>query len=35
MKTLIVQDTKDGAMLTVHIQPKASTTSVSAFTGMR
>ena len=23
---LIVQDTKDGAILTVHIQPKASTT---------
>jgi uncharacterized protein len=26
MKSLIVQDTKDGAILTVHIQPKASTT---------
>jgi len=26
MNALIVQDTKDGAILTVHIQPKASTT---------
>jgi len=26
MNSLIVQDTKDGAILTVHIQPKASTT---------
>ena len=26
MNSLIVQDTKDGATLTVHIQPKASTT---------
>ena len=26
MNLLIVQDTKDGAILTVHIQPKASTT---------
>jgi len=26
MNSLIVQDTKDGAILTVHVQPKASTT---------
>ena len=26
MNLLIVQDTTDGAILTVHIQPKASTT---------
>jgi uncharacterized protein (TIGR00251 family) len=26
MNSLIVQDTKDGAILSVHIQPKASTT---------
>jgi uncharacterized protein len=26
MNSQIVQDTKDGAMLTVHVQPKASTT---------
>jgi hypothetical protein len=26
MNSLIVQDTKDGVVLTVHIQPKASTT---------
>ena len=26
MNSLIVQDTTDGAILTVHIQPKASTT---------
>ena len=26
MNSLIVQDTKDGVILTVHIQPKASTT---------
>jgi uncharacterized protein (TIGR00251 family) len=26
MNSLIVRDTKDGAILTVHIQPKASTT---------
>jgi uncharacterized protein (TIGR00251 family) len=26
MNSLIVQDTKDGAILTVHIQPRASTT---------
>ena len=26
MNVLMVQDTKDGAILTVHIQPKASTT---------
>jgi uncharacterized protein (TIGR00251 family) len=26
MNSLIVQDTKDGAILTVHLQPKASTT---------
>ena len=26
MNGLMVQDTKDGAILTVHIQPKASTT---------
>jgi uncharacterized protein (TIGR00251 family) len=26
MNALMVQDTKDGAILTVHIQPKASTT---------
>lgn len=26
MKPAIVQDTKDGAILTVHVQPKASTT---------
>jgi hypothetical protein len=26
MNALIVQDTRDGAILTVHIQPKASTT---------
>jgi uncharacterized protein len=26
MNTLMVQDTKDGVILTVHIQPKASTT---------
>jgi uncharacterized protein (TIGR00251 family) len=26
MNSLIVQDTKDGTILTVHIQPKASTT---------
>lgn len=26
MKSLIVQDTTDGAILTVHIQPKASAT---------
>jgi uncharacterized protein (TIGR00251 family) len=26
MNALIVQDTKDGAILTVHIQPRASTT---------
>jgi uncharacterized protein (TIGR00251 family) len=26
MNSLIVQDTKDGAILTVHIQPKASRT---------
>ena len=26
MNSLIVQDTKDGAVLSVHIQPKASTT---------
>ena len=26
MNSLIVQDTKDGAILAVHIQPKASTT---------
>ena len=26
MNALIVQDTKDGAILTVHVQPKASTT---------
>ena len=26
MNSLLVQDTKDGAILTVHIQPKASTT---------
>jgi uncharacterized protein len=26
MHASIVQDTKDGAILTVHIQPKASTT---------
>jgi len=26
MNSLIVQDTKDGVLLTVHIQPKASTT---------
>ena len=26
MNSLIVQDTKDGAILIVHIQPKASTT---------
>jgi hypothetical protein len=26
MNSLIVQETKDGAILTVHIQPKASTT---------
>ena len=26
MHALMVQDTKDGAILTVHIQPKASTT---------
>ena len=26
MNSLIVQNTKDGAILTVHVQPKASTT---------
>jgi uncharacterized protein (TIGR00251 family) len=26
MNSLIVQDTKDGAILTVHVQPKACTT---------
>mgnify|MGYP001366361533 CR=1 FL=1 len=26
MNSLIVQDTKDGAILTVHVQPKASST---------
>jgi uncharacterized protein len=26
MNSLIVQDTKDGAILTIHIQPRASTT---------
>lgn len=26
MNQLIVQDTRDGAILTVHVQPKASTT---------
>ena len=26
MNSLIVQDTKDGAILTVHLQPRASTT---------
>jgi uncharacterized protein (TIGR00251 family) len=26
MNSLIVQDTKDGVILTVHVQPKASTT---------
>jgi uncharacterized protein (TIGR00251 family) len=26
MNSLIVQDTKDGAILTIHVQPKASTT---------
>jgi uncharacterized protein (TIGR00251 family) len=26
MNSLIVQDTKDGAILTVHVQPKTSTT---------
>jgi uncharacterized protein (TIGR00251 family) len=26
MNSLIVQDSKDGAILTVHVQPKASTT---------
>jgi len=27
MNSLIVQDTRDGAILTVHVQPKASTTT--------
>jgi uncharacterized protein YggU (UPF0235/DUF167 family) len=35
MNSLIVQDTKDGVILTVHIQPKACTTSVWAFMVMR
>jgi uncharacterized protein (TIGR00251 family) len=26
MNSLILQDTKDGAILTVHVQPKSSTT---------
>ena len=33
MHALIVQDTKAGAVLTVHIQPKASTTECVGFHG--
>ena len=33
MNLLIVQDTKAGAVLTVHIQPKASTTECVGFHG--
>ena len=33
MKPAIVQDTTDGAILTVHIQPKASTTECVGFHG--
>ena len=33
MNALIVQDTKDGVVLTVHIQPKASTTECVGFHG--
>ena len=33
MKPAIVQDTKDGAILAVHVQPKASTTECVGFHG--
>lgn len=33
MKPAIVQDTKDGAILTVRVQPKASTTECVGFHG--
>ncbi len=33
MNSLIVQDTKDGAILTVHIQPKASSTECMGIHG--
>lgn len=33
MNSLIVQDTKDGAILTVHIQPRASTTECMGIHG--